>query len=59
MRKFWITLAGLASFTAIMIVSTVDPFNLGLGLGMLITPTSIANALEHKYKNGTGNAQKS
>jgi len=51
MRKFWLTLAALTSFTIVMIMASVDPFNLGLGLGALLSPTSIANAFEHKYNN--------
>ena len=53
MRKFWLTFTGLVSFTVIMIISQgIDPFNLGMGLGLLITPAAVANAFEHKFKNG-------
>lgn len=53
MRKFWLTMAGLIAFTLIMLSSeTINPFNLGMGLGFLLTPTAVANLFEHKYKNG-------
>lgn len=52
MRKFWLTMVALASFTVIMIISKVDPMNLGLGLGFLVTPMAASNAFEHKFKNG-------
>ena len=51
MRKFWLTFAGIVVFGVIMFHSPIiDPFNLGMGLGLLITPMAFANAAEHKYK---------
>ena len=52
-RKTIWTLSAIASFLVIMLVnSSVDPFQLGMGLGLLLAPTSVANAVEHRAKNG-------
>lgn len=48
LRKFLITIASLVTFTIVMLNGDgINPFNLGLGLGLLIAPTSIANIFEH------------
>lgn len=48
LRKFILTVLGLLCFTVILFVhETVDPFWLGLGLALLLTPTAIANVFEH------------
>ncbi len=53
MRKFWLTLVAIIIFGAIMLFNpTIDPMNLGLGLGFLLAPMAAANAMEHKFKNG-------
>ncbi len=52
MRKFWLTLAGLTSFTLILMFnSNLDPMALGIAEAMLLTPMAAANAMEHKFKN--------
>ena len=53
MRKFWLTMAGILSFTLVMLLSkgTINPFNLGLGIGFLISPMAVSNSFEHKYSN--------
>ena len=48
-RKFYLAVLGIVSYTTIMITQTVDPFNLGLGLGLMLSPSMMANAFEHKY----------
>ena len=48
-RKFYLAVLGIVSYTIIMITQTVDPFNLGLGLGLMLSPSMMANAFEHKY----------
>lgn len=53
LRKFFLTLAGLIGYVLIMLVNAnVDPMNLGLGIGFMLTPTAVANAFEHRYKSG-------
>ena len=48
LRKFFITMASLVTFAIVMLNGNdINPFNLGLGLGLLIAPTSIANIFEH------------
>lgn len=50
-RKFLITISALIVFGVIMVsCDNINPFSLGMGIGMLITPTSIANIYEHKGK---------
>ena len=41
MRKFTITVLSILSFTAIMILGqyAIDPTALGLGIGLLVTPS--------------------
>jgi len=52
-RKTIWTIAALGSFLTIMIINpSIDPFNLGMGIGLMLSPTSVANAIEHKAKNG-------
>lgn len=52
-RKFLISLAALASYTAIMIiVPNIPATELGLGLGFLIAPNAAAAVFEYKYQNG-------
>ena len=42
-RRFLLTLAGILSFTAVMLVNAnIDPFNLGLGIGLLLTPQAVS-----------------
>jgi len=51
-RKFFLTLIALIGYVFILVYSKnpMDPLALGLGLGMLLFPTSAANALEHYSK---------
>ncbi len=52
-RKTIWTITALGSFLTIMIINpTIDPFQLGMGIGLILSPTSVANAIEHKAKNG-------
>jgi len=54
-RKFVLTLIALLSACAIIIFHpSIDPVDLGLGLGFLIAPMAASNAFEHKYKNTAG-----
>lgn len=51
LRKFTLTVIGLASFTMLLMLhETIDPFWLGLGLGVLLSPQAIANVFEHLAK---------
>jgi len=51
-RKFIISLASLACYTAIMIlVPNLPATELGLGLGFLIAPNAAAAVFEYKYKS--------
>jgi hypothetical protein len=63
LRKMIITLAALAAFTIIMINSNgsatpIDPFNLGFGIGLLLTPSSAAYIGAY-FANGKGRKEKS
>lgn len=49
-RKFFLTLAGVISFTLIgMKNAQADFMSLGLGLGFLLAPIAAANAAKYKY----------
>ena len=41
-RRFLLTLSGLLAYTLIMLINAVDPFNLGLGIGLLLTPHAVS-----------------
>ena len=50
-RRFLLSFSGVISYTLIMLYQNVDPFNLGLGLGLLLTPhavTKFSEALSKK-----------
>jgi hypothetical protein len=54
-RKFWQTILGLVIYGILMVQNPhIDAFNLGLGIGSLLTPTAMANIFEHRYANGKG-----
>jgi len=51
MRKFWLTVLSILSFTILhWKIPNVDSFNLGLAIGALLSPTMFANAAEWKFK---------
>ena len=48
LRKFWFSVLSLISFTILLIYNqTLDPFNLGLALGVLNGTFVAGNALVH------------
>ncbi len=51
-RKFLMTMTALVAFTAITILSSyqMDPVALGLGILLILSPPSAANAIEHLAK---------
>ena len=51
-RKFVHGLVGVICFTMILILSqnSIDPLSLGVGMAMVLFPTSAANAVEHLAK---------
>ena len=53
-RKFFLTIFGMVLYTVCMVASNfgMDPFALGLGLGLFMAPTAAANAYEHYAKRG-------
>ncbi len=57
-RKFFLTLAGVISFTLIgMKNAQADFMSLGIGLGFLLAPIAAANAAKYKYQSVNGNKQ--
>jgi len=52
MRKFWLTMVSLLGMIGIILIHpTIDPFNLGMGLGLALSPMAASNAYEHMSKN--------
>ena len=53
-RKFILAILGMVCYTGIMVMGqfAIDPFALGLGLGLFMAPTAAANAYEHYAKRG-------
>ncbi len=48
LRKFWFSVLSLISFTLILLsIPTLDPFNLGLALGVLNGTFVAGNAVVH------------
>ena len=51
MRKSLWTMTALLGFTGIMLLNPeINPSQLGLGLGILLSPSAAANAMEHLSK---------
>ena len=51
-RKFLLTLVGLCIFLIIMLkIPAMDPFSLGMAIGLLVTPMVMGNVMEHKAEN--------